>query len=157
MRNFLNLKKTAQSFIAGFTGREGQMTVEFVVAFPVLLVIALISTNAILFFSECSGFDREFRQEVSRLASSPAYEQSSGDIAGQIQTDLIQSFNRDYLEVSVSTRQSSAGLVTYEGVISFSPTLFGAGNLKGIFGVSFPKLQHHQKIAIDEYKPGVLL
>ncbi len=138
-------------------GERGQMTIEFVVVFPVLLVIALISTNVVLLFSECAGFDREFRQEVARLAPSPAYGQTAQDIASQISGDLARSFSRDYLDVSVSAATSADGLATYEGVITFTPTLFGAGRLTGAFGVRFPQMQHHRKILVDQYRPGVLI
>ena len=37
--------------------RAGQMTVEFVVAFPVLIAVAVVAVNACLFFSECAAFD----------------------------------------------------------------------------------------------------
>ncbi|MDO4854328.1 MAG: hypothetical protein Q4A43_02765 [Coriobacteriia bacterium] len=133
------------------------MTIEFVAVFPVLLVVALISTNVVLFFSECAGFDREFRQEVARLAPSPAYGQTAQDVASQISGDLAHSFSRDYVDVSVSAATSADGLATYEGVITFTPTLFGAGRLTGAFGVQFPRMQHHRKISVDQYKPGVLL
>ena len=138
-------------------GERGQMTIEFVAVFPVLLVVALISTNVVLFFSECAGFDREFRQEVARLAPSPAYGQTAQDVAGQINGDLAHSFSRDYVDVSVSAATSADGLVTYEGVITFAPTLFGSGRLTGAFGVQFPRMQHHRKISVDQYRPGVLL
>ena len=38
----------------------GQMTVEFVVAFPAMLAIAFVAVNAILFFSDCAAFDRGY-------------------------------------------------------------------------------------------------
>ena len=133
------------------------MTIEFVVVFPVLIAVALVSTNVILFLSECAGFDRQFRQEVARLAPSPSYGQEAGDIASEIQDDLSRDFDRDYLDLSVSASQSTGGLVDYEAELVFSPTLFGHGNLTGAFGVSFPRITHHQSISVDQYKPGVLL
>lgn len=54
---------------------SGQMTVEFVVAFPAMMAIALIAVNAVLFFSDCASFDRLFRNSVCAYAASPAYEQ----------------------------------------------------------------------------------
>ena len=143
--------------ICDFRDARGQMTIEFVAVFPVLLVVALISTNVVLFLSECSGFDREFGREVASLAPSPAYELSAEDVASQIEADLACSFSRDYLDTSVSVRGSGDGLTTYEGVVNFYPSLFGSGRLTGVFGVSFPQMQHHRKITVDQYKPGVLL
>lgn len=48
----------------------GQMTIEFVVAFPAALIIGLIVINALLFFSECASFDRSFRSLVCTYAPS---------------------------------------------------------------------------------------
>ena len=39
-------------------GECGQMTVELAVMIPVLVAIAVIAMNAMLFFSECAAFDR---------------------------------------------------------------------------------------------------
>ena len=49
------------------------MTVEFVVAFPAMLAIALVAMNALLFFSECASFDRLARQSICVHAAAPAY------------------------------------------------------------------------------------
>ena len=54
-------------------GSRGQMTVEFMVAFPCMIIVALIATNALLFFSECASFDRAFRQSVCTYAASPGH------------------------------------------------------------------------------------
>ena len=136
---------------------SGQMTIEFVVAFPVLLAIALIAVNVTLFLSDCSGFDRAFREEVCSLAPSPAYGEDQSDIAGKVEKSLSEAFDQDYLDVEVTASGGAGGLVTYEGTLTFSPTLFGEGRLTGAFGVSFPRIEHEQRIVIDAYKPGVLL
>ena len=52
--------------------RPGQMTIEFVIAFPVALIIGFTAINAMLFFSECAAFDRLFRSSVYTYASSLA-------------------------------------------------------------------------------------
>lgn len=41
---------------------RGQMTVELAVMIPVLVAIAVIAMNAMLFFSECAAFDRLARK-----------------------------------------------------------------------------------------------
>lgn len=138
-------------------GEGGQMTIEFAVAFPVLLAIALISVNVVLFLSECSSFDRLFRQEVARLAPSPSYGQTGAEIAGLVESDLAENFDHDYLRVHVSCSGRADGLVSYVGTLEFSPTLFGKGSLRGAFGVSFPPLSHRQELMVDMYRPGVLI
>ena len=60
---------------AGRSGENGQMTVELAVALPVLLAVAAIAVNALLFFSECAAFDVASRDAVRIHAASPAYGQ----------------------------------------------------------------------------------
>ena len=132
----------------------GQMTIEFVVAFPVALVIALV---ALLFFSECAAFDRSFRSLVCTYAPSPAYEQDVGQSCAQVSSALQSEFNSENVGIEVSSSGASGGLVEFRGVLRFSPTLFGKGSLSGVFGVSFPPLTHQESIVVDVYKPGVFL
>lgn len=56
-------------------GEAGQMTIEFVVAFPVMLIVAAIAVNACSFFGVCAAFDNDFRDAVRTCATSPAYGQ----------------------------------------------------------------------------------
>lgn len=137
--------------------RRAQMTVEFVVAFPALLLVALIAINALLFISECALFDRIFRTAVNTYAVSPAYGQTTEQTCLLIQNELDEAFNREYLEFEVISSGTSGGMVAFEGKLFFAPTLFGKGILTGVFGVSFPELVHHVQFSIDSYKPGVLL
>ena len=64
------------------SGSRGQMTIEFALLFPVMLMIALIACNSILFLSECASFDRIFRESVCVFAPSPASEETTGQICG---------------------------------------------------------------------------
>ena len=81
------------------TNREdrGQMTIEFVVAFPAALIIGLIVINALLFFSECASFDRSFRSLVCTYAPSPSYEQEIGQTCA-----LISEFQENSLPSKAS-------------------------------------------------------
>lgn len=135
---------------------KGQMTIEFVIAFPVALVIALVSINAVLFFSECASFDRLFRFAVCTYAVSPAYEQSVEQSCAYISEELSAEFSEENLSVEVSSSGTEGGLVTFRALLNFQPTLFGNGTLSGVFGVSFPPLKHQEEITVDVYKPGVL-
>jgi hypothetical protein len=136
--------------------RRGQMTVEFVVVFPVLLVVALVATNALLFMSDCATFDRVFREQVTTWAPSPGYGESSSTAAAHVQSAIDGALDGDYLDASVSAL-GGTGICTFEGTLSFTPTLFGHGRLSGVFGISFPKLTHHQSLVVEVYRPGVLL
>ena len=136
---------------------SGQMTIEFVITFPVALVIALVAVNAVLFFSECAAFDRSFRSLVCVYAPSPAYEQGIEQSCAKVSEALGNEFNSENLEIEVSSSGSSGELVEFRGTLKFLPTLFGSGSLSGVFGVSFPPLTHQEVIVVDVYKPGVFL
>ena len=41
-----------------FHKTPGQMTIEFVIAFPAMIAVAFVAINAVLFFSDCASFDR---------------------------------------------------------------------------------------------------
>ncbi len=138
-------------------GEPGQMTIEFVVAFPVALIIGLILVNALMFFSECASFDRSFRALVCTYAPSPSYEQEIGQTCALISESLKNEFSAEHLQVQVTSRRVSGELVAFEGTLDFTPTLFGKGTLSGVFGVSFPSLTHTELLVVDVYKSGVLL
>lgn len=137
--------------------RSGQMTVEFVAMFPVALVIALTAVNAMLFFSECASFDREFRSAVCTQAVSPKYGQSVEQSCAIIEGQLAETYSEEHLAVTVSSEGTAGTTVKFTGELAFSPTLFGKGALTGVFGVSFPSLRHATSISVDVYKPGVIL
>ena len=137
--------------------QSGQMTVEFAVAFPVLIVVTLITVNALLFLGECSAFDRVFRNAVCTYGASPSYEQSTENTCALIRAELEHAFDKEHLEVEVTSSGVSGSLVNYQGTLSFQPTLFSQGALTSVFGVSFPRLTHVAQLSVDAYKPGVLL
>lgn len=139
-----------------FARRDGQMTVEFVALFPAMLVIGLLATNALLFFSDCASFDRVFRNAVCTYAPSPAHHQTADQSAALIQGVLDSAFAQEHLDCSVVVSGTNDGLYTFEGTVEFHPTLFGSGPLSSLFGVSFPTLNHSSSLTVDVYKPGVL-
>ncbi len=137
-------------------GESGQMTVEFVVAFPVILAVAVIAVNALLFFSECAAFDRIAREAVRVHATSPAYGQELEQSRAQVQAAIEESFDRPYVDVSVAVEGMSLGHVTFTATLEFHPTLFGMGLKSQVFGVSLPSLKHAASFAVDVYKPGIV-
>lgn len=134
----------------------GQMTIEFVAMFPVMLVIALTAMNAVLFLSDCAAFDRVFRNAVCTYAASPAYGQGPEQSSALVQAAVEEEFTEENLSVSVSSSGVEGGIVSFSGKLSFEPTLFGKGKLTGAFGVSFPALSHESKLSVSAYKPGAV-
>lgn len=135
----------------------GQMTVEFVAAFPALVLVAVIAVNAGLFLSECAAFDRAACEAVRVHATSLAFGATADEACGAIGADLAEGFSRDYLATSVESVDKAGGLMTYAMTLEFSPTLFGTGLKTEVFGVSLPKISHRVEHTVDPYKPGVFL
>ena len=136
--------------------KSGQATVELAIVFPVVLIIACVAINAILFFSYCSKFDRIFKQTVCEICTSPAYCVTTINLKDDLQNTLNSSLQAENLEIETSVEGASGGLVKYGAKIYMSPTLFGLGLKSEIFGVPLFKLQHSQNITVDTYKPGVV-
>lgn len=143
--------------LARLRDNRGQATVELAVALPVLIVVAAIAVNALLFFGECASFDRVFRGAVRVHATSPAYGQTASDCRALVAGTLENAFPEDNLEVSVEVSDGGLGHARYSGTISFAPTLFGLGLKDEVFGVALPRLEHTATLVVDAYKPGVVV
>lgn len=137
--------------------RTGQMTVELAIAFPVLLVVAVIAVNALTFISDCAVFDRIAHEAVRVHAASPAYRQGAGQTAALIEQEIRSELDAPNLEVGVSHESAGADFERYTATLEYSPTLFGMGVRTVVFGVSLPRLTHKTEYVIDTYKPGVVV
>ncbi len=136
---------------------SGQMTVEMAVTLPVLIVVAAIAVNAVLFFSECAQFDRLARQAVRIHATAPAYGEDADTCCAAVEQELERAFDRPYLQVTVSRAATGLDFDEYTAVLEFWPTLFGMGLRDQVFGVPLPHLEHTVVYTVDTYKPGVLI
>lgn len=136
---------------------SGQMTVELAVVFPLLMVVAVVAVNAVLFFSECAAFDRLVRDAVRVHATSPAYGQSLEQSRALVADTLGQASDRPYLEVRVVVEGVQGGYARFTATLEFSPTLFGLGLRSSVFGVALPRLKHSASMTVDPYRSGVLL
>lgn len=135
---------------------HGQMTVEFMVALPVLIVVALIAVNALTFFGDCAAFDNAFREAVRVNASSPAYGQDTSQCVALVKANLDRGFERENVHVKVAAEGAAGGTTAFQGTLEYAPTLFGLGLRQEVLGVQLPNLQHSVQLSVDCYKPGVL-
>lgn len=138
---------------------DGQMTVELVAMIPVIIAIAAIAVNALLFFSECAAFDRVARNAIRIQAAAPAYGQDVQESCALVLAtveDSMRLAEKDYLEADVAASGSSGAKTTYKATLLFSPTLFGLGLKSSIFGVSLPRLEHSTELSVETYRPGML-
>ena len=138
-------------------GERGQMTIELVVAIPVLIAVAVIAVNALTFFAECAVFDRAACEAVRTYGTSPAYGQDIDSTLSLVKQTIEAQCDEPNVEVEVEHGVTSADFDEYRAKLSFHPTLFGAGLRSEVFGVSLPSLTHEVRYVIDSYKPGVLI
>lgn len=130
-------------------GEDGQMTVELALVFPVIIVVAAMAVNALLFFSECASFDRMAHNAIRVLATSPSLDEQPTTLASQIEATVREETGME--EVTCTVSGSSAGIKTYQISCSFAPTLFGMGLRSEIWGVPLPKLMHATQFAVDAW------
>ena len=135
----------------------GQMTVELAVAFPVLIVVAVIAVNACTFLGECAVFDRVAHDAVRVHAASPAYRQSNAQSCSLVEQEIRSAIDANNIDVSVSCSSAGLDFQRFTATLRFSPTLFGMGLRSEVFGVHLPQLVHSSSYVVDVYKAGVLI
>ena len=136
---------------------EGQMTVELAVAFPVLIIVAVIAVNALTFFADCAVFDRVAHEAVRVHATSPAYRQGTGQSVALVEQEVRSALGARNVEVEASCSTVGFDYEKYTVRLSYAPTLFGANMRAAVFGVSLPRLTHETSYVVDAYKAGVVV
>ncbi len=135
----------------------GQMTVELCVVFPVVIIIAVIATNALSFFGTCAEFDRVVRNAVRTYAASPAQGESSDQSLAYVKASIQGSIDASNMECDVAVEKDHRGYECYTATLYYLPTLFGLGLKSEVFGVQMPRLTHTSCLSVDPYKPGMLI
>lgn len=129
---------------------SGQMTVEFAVVFPVLLMVGFISVNALVFLGDCAAFDIVARDAIRLQADDGQHEaQGCVEICARIEKGL----SMEHEAVSVTSERTVAGHIRYVARTAFSPPF-----LKGaqVFGVAVPPLEHEVVFVVSPYRAGVI-
>ena len=100
---------------------RAQATVEMAVVTPVLLVLALIVYNVMIFASAVARFDRVVPDIVLAHAVAPGGEgdESSADASATVQTQILNAMEGYDLQIEVSSEQgaeaSDGGLLSLSG------------------------------------------
>lgn len=140
-----------------FGGQEserGQMTVELCIVFPVVIIIAVIAVNALLFFGQCASFDRAARNAIRVVAASPSTKEAPADLAARIEAVVETELQLDAGMVECVALAAEDGVSRFRIAHSFTPTLFGMGLRTQIWGVPIPQLSHATELAVDMYAPN---
>ena len=148
---------------------RAQATVEMAVVTPVLLVLALIVYNIMVFAGAVARFDRVVPDIVLAHAVAPGGEgdESSIDASATVQAQIQHAMEGYDLQIEVSSEQGktisdgsllslSGTFRTYTCTMSYEPWPI-APSIAGVPLGTPAKLSHERAVTIDPWRPGVVM
>ena len=148
---------------------RAQATVEMAVVTPVLLVLALIVYNVMVFASAVARFDRVAPDIVLAHAVAPEGEgdESSIDASATVQTQILNAMEGYDLQIEVSSEQGAAtsdgGLLSLSGTFrAYTCTMHyepwpSSLSIAGLFLGAPAQLSHERVVTVDPWRPGVVM
>lgn len=148
---------------------RAQATVEMAVVTPVLLVLALIAYNVMIFAGAVARFDRVVPDIVLAHAAAPGGEgdESSIDASATVQAQIQNAMEGYDLQVEVSSEQGTAssdgGLLSLSGTFrTYTCTMHYEPwpSSLSIAGVSLGApavLTYERAVTVDPWRPGVVM
>ena len=148
---------------------RAQATVEMAVVTPVLLVLALIVYNVMVFADAVARFDRVVPDIVLAHAVAPSGEgdDSSIDASATVQAQIQHAMEGYDLQIEVSSEQgattSDGGLLSLSGTFrTYTCTMRYEPwpSSLSVAGVSLgapAKLSHERAVTVDPWRPGVVM
>lgn len=149
---------------------RAQATVEMAVVAPVLIVLALIVYNLMVFVAATARFDRVAPDIVLACGVAPSgegEEGSAGD-AAEVRERLEEAMAGYELEIEVGVSEGEGGanddsllalagaLMTYTCTMSYRPWPSGF-SVAGVEMGAPARLRHERAVTIDPWRPGVVL
>ncbi len=149
---------------------RGQMSVETALMLPILIVLAFVMSNVLLYVEACITFDRIAYDAVISQGVAPSGEQSTEHAAREIKACIEDALDRSStcnIEVTASEVGRLSGtndalfsvvpsLTSYECTLCFSP--WGSSIQIAGFTFTFPiQLTHTRSFVVDRYRPGVVV
>lgn len=146
---------------------RAQAVVEMAVVTPVLIVLALIVYNIMLFVSATARFDRVVPDIVIAQAVSPSGELGSDDVSGRIAEQIEDAMDGYDIEVEVASDGEGesgddslftlvGGLRTYRCVMRMR-TWPGSLTIAGVDMGAPLELSHGRDVVVDPWRPGVVM
>lgn len=148
---------------------RAQATVEMAVVIPVLLVLALIVYNIMLFVAAAARFDRIAPDIVAAHAVSPSGESdgSTDDSVGVIESQIEGAMAGYDVEIEVTCTEGGAssgddlltligGLRTYRCSMRMRPWPSSL-SIAGVDLGAPVALAHHRDVTVDPWRPGVVM
>ena len=148
---------------------RAQATVEMAVVAPVLLALALIVYNVLVFAGAVARFDRVVPDIVLAHAVAPEGEGdgSSIDASATVQTQIQNAMEGYNLQIEVSSEQGAAtsdgGLLSLSGTFrAYTCTMHyepwpSSLSIAGISLGTPAQLSHERVVTIDPWRPGVVM
>lgn len=147
---------------------RAQATVEMAVVAPVLIVLALIVYNIMMFLSATARFDRVAPDIVLAHAVSPVgVDEQGGSVAGTVAAELSEAMGSYGVEIEVTCAEEESsgasslfslvgGQRTYRCVMKYVPW---PGNivLAGVDMGAPVVLEHVREVTVDPWRPGVVM
>lgn len=148
---------------------RAQATVEMAVVIPVLLVLALIVYNIMLFVAATARFDRIAPDIVAAHAVSPSGESdgSTDDSVGVIESQIEGAMAGYDVEIEVTCTEGGTssgddlltligGLRTYRCSLRMRPWPSSL-SIAGVDLGAPVALAHHRDVTVDPWRPGVVM
>ena len=148
---------------------RAQATVEMAVVTPVLLVLALIVYNVMVFASAVARFDRVVPDIVLAHAVAPEGEsdERSIDASATVQAQILNAMEGYDLQIEVSSEQGAAasdgGLLSLSGTFrTYTCTMHyepwpSSLSIAGLSLGAPAQLSHERTVTIDPWRPGVVM
>ena len=148
---------------------RAQATVEMAVVTPVLLVLALIVYNVMVFASAVARFDRVVPDIVLAHAVAPEGEgdERSIDASATVQAQILNAMEGYDLQIEVSSEQgvaaSDGGLLSLSGTFrTYTCTMHyepwpSSLSIAGLSLGAPAQLSHERVVTIDPWRPGVVM
>lgn len=148
---------------------RAQATVEMAVVTPVLLVLALIVYNVMIYASAVARFDRVVPDIVlaHAVASEGESDESSVDASATVQTQILNAMEGYDLQIEVSSEQGaeatdgallslSGTFRTYTCTMRYEPWP-SSFSIAGVSLGAPAKLSHERAVTVDPWRPGVVM
>ncbi len=144
---------------------RAQATVEMAVVTPVLLVLALIVYNVMIFASAVARFDRVVPDIVlaHAVASEGEGDESSADASATVQTQILNAMEGYGLQIEVSSEQgaeaSDGGLLSLSGTFrTYTCTMHyepwpTSLSIAGVPLGAPTTLSHERAVTVDPWRP----
>ncbi|WP_245798973.1 hypothetical protein [Collinsella vaginalis] len=153
----------------GVAEERAQATVEMAVMAPVLIIVALIVYNLMVFISATARFDRVAPDIVLAHGASPVGGEGAATaaVAATVKTELERAMGTYDIEVEVSVAEEEdgsptallslvGGLRTFTCTMRFTPWPQGLA-LAGIALGAPVRLTHERAVIVDPWRPGVII